>query len=171
MGRGMGFQGVGTGSGRWALGPSCSQALSQKLWLWLTSLPCHVLGPTCVDIMVSVQGGELLAVVPSEGVSSVAVVAPQPQLIILALGLQAEAGVFGKDFAARPVLHGHQQFVVALVRQPVDVLQAQPVLAIDVPKPLLGKTEESIREEQAVPSANRAPLSDAQPRTEETRNG
>lgn len=96
-----------------------------------------MLGPTCVDIVVSVQGGELLAVVPSEGVASVAVVAPQPQLVILALGLQAEAGVFRKDFAARPVLHGHQQFVVALVRQPVDVLQAQPVLAVNVAKPLL----------------------------------
>lgn len=82
------------------------------------------MGPTCVDVMVSVQGGELLAVMPSKGVTSIAMVAPQPQLIILALGLQAEAGIFCKDFAARPVLHGHQQFVVALVRQPVDVLQA-----------------------------------------------
>lgn len=95
--------------------------------------------------MVSVQGGELLAVVPGEGVTSVAVVAPQPQLIILALRLQAEAGIFCEDLAARPVLHGHQQFVVALVCQPINVLQAQPVLAVNVPKPLLGKTRKSIR--------------------------
>lgn len=104
--------------------------------------------------MVSVQGGELLAVVPGEGVASVAVVAPQPQLVVLALRLQAEAGIFCKDLAARPVLHGHQQFVVALVRQPVNVLQAQPVLAIDVPEPLLGKTCESVSEECAAPSAS-----------------
>jgi hypothetical protein len=33
-----------------------------------------------------------------------------------------------------------------LVRQPVDVLQAQPVLTIDVPKPLLGKIQrDSVR--------------------------
>lgn len=121
--------------------------------------------------MVSVQSGELLAIVPREGVTSVAMVAPQPQLIILALRLQAEAGVFCKDFAARPVLHGHQQFVVALVRQPVDILQAQPVLTINVPKPLLGKTEESIREQYTVPSVSGAPLWDAQSWTEETRNG
>ena len=88
--------------------------------------------------MVSVQGGELLAVVPGEGVASVTMVAPQPQLVILALRLQAEAGILCKDLAARSVLHGHQQLVVALVRQPVNVLQAQPVLAVNVPKPLLG---------------------------------
>lgn len=105
--------------------------------------------------MVSVQGGELLAVVPGEGVASVAMVAPQPQFIILALGLQAEAGIFCKDLAARPVLHGHQQLVVALVRQPVNVLQTQPVLAIDVPEPLLGETWESISEGEAGPPAGR----------------
>lgn len=111
--------------------------------------------------MVSVQGGELLAIVPGEGVTSVAMVAPQPKFIILALRLQAEAGIFGKDLAARPVLHGHQQFVVALVRQPVNVLQAQPVLAVNVPKPLLGETEARINEDGAVRSASRAPLSAA----------
>lgn len=129
------------------------------LWLPFTSFPCPPPGfdstaPTCVDIVVSVQGGELLAVVPGEGVPSVAVVAPQPQLVVLALRLQAEAGIFCKDLAARPVLHGHQQFVVALVRQPVNVLQAQPVLAVNVPEPLLGKTWESVSQECAAPSAS-----------------
>lgn len=159
---------TGTGSGSWALGSSRSQALKSGLWLWLTSSLCPPPGfdstsPTCVDIVVSVQGGKLLAVVPGEGVASVAMVAPQPQLVILALRLQAEAGIFCKDLAARPVLHGHQQFVVALVRQPVNVLQAQPVLAVDVPKPLLGKTQGSISEDGAVPSAIRAWLLEAQP--------
>lgn len=147
----------------------CGQAAgpwSPGLWLWLTALPCpppgfDSTGPTCVDIMVSVQGSELLAVVPGEGVTSVAMVAPQPQLVILALRLQAEAGIFCKDLAARPVLHGHQQFVVALVCQPVNVLQAQPVFAINVPKPLLGKTWESVSEEHAAFLASRAQLPDA----------
>lgn len=105
--------------------------------------------------MISVQGGELLAIVPCKGVTRIAVVAPQPQLIILALRFQAEAGVFCKDFAAGPVLHGHQEFVVALVRQPVNVLQAQPVFAINVPKPLLGKTRESVNVGPTVPAASR----------------
>lgn len=118
--------------------------------------------PTCVDVVVSVQGGELLAVVPREGVASVAMVAPQSQLVILALRLQAEAGILCKDLAARPVLHGHQQLVVALVRQPVNILQAQPVLAVNVPKPLLGKMRESISEEYSVCSASWAQLSAAQ---------
>lgn len=110
--------------------------------------------PTCVDVVVSVQGGELLAVVPGEGVASVAMVAPQPQLVILAFRLQAEAGILCKDLAARPVLHGHQQLVVALVRQPVNVLQAQPVLAVNVPKPLLGKMRRaSVRNTQCAQPA------------------
>lgn len=93
----------------------------------------------------------MLAIVPGEGVPSVAMVASQPQFIILALRLQAEAGILCKDLAARPILHGHQQFVVALVRQPVNVLQAQPVLTVDVPKPLLGETQESVSEDYASP--------------------
>lgn len=92
---------------------------------------------SCVDIVVPVQGGELFAVVPGKGVTCIAVIAPQPKLIVLALWLQSEASVFCKDLAARPVLHGYKQFVVALVRQPVDIFQAQPVFAVDVPKSLL----------------------------------
>lgn len=173
MGRGQRHGPLGSRNGVGPLGPGTSLFPGPKseALAWPTSLPCPVLGPTCVDIVVSVQGGELLAVVPSEGVASVAVVAPQPQLVILALRLQAEAGVFRKDFAARPVLHGHQQFVVALVRQPVDVLQAQPVLAVNVAKPLLRKTEESVRGEPVVPSAGRAPLLGAQRGTEGASGG
>lgn len=101
---------------------------------------------SCVDIMVPVQGGKLFAVVPGKGVACIAMITPQPQLIVLAFWLQSETGILSKDFTARPVLHGYQQFVVALVRQPVDVLQAQPVLTIDVPKPLLGKIQrDSVR--------------------------
>lgn len=155
-GGGVGLR--GQAAGPWGPGP----------WLWLAALASPLpgfdsTGPTCVDIMVSVQSGELLAIVPGEGVTSVAMVAPQPQLVILAFRLHAEAGIFCKDLAARPVLHGHQQLVVALVRQPVNVLQAQPVLAIDVPKPLLGTTWESISEGHAVLSARSAPLLGAQP--------
>lgn len=96
--------------------------------------------------MVPVQGGELFAVVPGKGVACVAMITPQPQLIVLAFWLQSEASILSKDLAAGPVLHGYQQFVVALVCQPVDVLQAQPVLTIDVPKPLLGKVQrDSVR--------------------------
>lgn len=131
---------------------SCSRPWSQGLYGWWVSHPHSTprLGstfPTCVDIMIPVQSGELFAVVPGKGVACVAMVAPQPQLIVLALWFQAEASIFCKDLAARPVLHGHKQFVVALVCQPIDVLQAQPVFAIDVPKPLLGKTQESVSEE------------------------
>lgn len=156
-GRRSGPSRAGAGPGSRILGP-CHPGL----WLPFTSFPCPPPGfdstaPTCVDIVVSVQGGELLAVVPGEGVPSVAVVAPQPQLVVLALRLQAEAGIFCKDLAARPVLHGHQQFVVALVRQPVNVLQAQPVLAVNVPEPLLGKTWASVSQECAAPSASGRP--------------
>lgn len=165
MGRGRDIQEVGTG-----LESSCSQALGwgALALVWLTSFPCPAPGldstfPTCVDVMISVQGGELLAVVPGEGVTRIAMVAPQPQLIILALWLQAEAGIFCKDLAAGPVLHGHQQFVVALVCQPVNVLQAKPVLAVNVPKPLLGKIRDSMSVELVV-SPPAAWWPDPQPR-------
>lgn len=117
------------------------------------ALPTPPLGfvsafPTCVDVMVSVQSGELLAIVPGEGVARVAMVTSQPQPVKLALRFQAEAGILCEDLAARPVLHGHQQLVVALVREPVNILQPQPVLAIDVPEPLLGRIPESISGER-----------------------
>lgn len=97
--------------------------------------------------MVPVQSGELFAVVPGKGVACVAMISPQPQLIVLILWFQAEASIFCKDLAARPVLHGYEKFVVALVCQPVDVFQAQPIFTVDVPKPLLRKTQESMSEE------------------------
>ena len=176
MGRGQRSGPSGDGNGVGQLGPGIFPFSGLGVrGSALTSFPCPVhgcdaTGPTCVDIMVPVQGGELLAIVPGKGVTSVAMVAPQPQLIILALRLQAEAGIFCEDLAARPVFHGHQQFVVALVRQPVNVLQAQPVLAVNVPKPLLGKTWASISEEYVVRSASRARLSAAQHQTERPGN-
>lgn len=92
---------------------------------------------TCIHIMVSVQRSELFAVVPGEGVSGVAMVAAHPEFVEVCLRLQPEAGVLCKHLPTRPVLQSHQQLVVPLVGQPVDVLQAQPILSIDVPKALL----------------------------------
>lgn len=87
--------------------------------------------------MVSVQCGELLAVVPGERVSGTAVVAAHSQPVEVSLRLDTEAGVLRKGLASGPVFQSHQQLVGALVGQPVDVLQAQPVFAINVSKPLL----------------------------------
>lgn len=87
--------------------------------------------------MVSVQCCELFAVVPGEGVPGVAMITSHPQLVEVGLGLHPEAGVLCKHLPARPVLQRDQQFVVCLVGQPVDVLQTQPVLAINIAKALL----------------------------------
>lgn len=87
--------------------------------------------------MVPVQGGELLPVVPGEGVPGAAVVSAHAQPVEVGLGLHAEAGVLREGLASGPVLQRHQQLVRALVGQPVDVLQAQPVLAVNVSEPLL----------------------------------
>ena len=93
--------------------------------------------PTGVAVLVAVQRGELLAVVAAEGVSGVALVGAQPQPVALGLGLQVEAAVLGVHLLARPVLQLHQQLVVALFPQVVDVVQTQPVLAIYVPEAFL----------------------------------
>ena len=87
--------------------------------------------------MVSVQGCKLFAIMPRKGVSSVAMVTSHPQLIEVCLRLQSEASVLCKHLSARPVLQSDEKFVVSLVRQPVDVLQPQPVLTIYVAKALL----------------------------------
>ena len=87
--------------------------------------------------MVPVQRGELLAVVPGEGVTGVPVVTSHPELVEVGLGLQPEAGVLGEHLLPGPVLQRDQQLIVGLVGQPVDVLQTQPVLSIDVTKALL----------------------------------
>ncbi len=92
---------------------------------------------TCIRIMVSVQCCELFAVMPGEGVAGVAMVTAHPQLVEIGLWLQSEAGVLCKHLPARPILQCDQQFVIPLVSQPVDVLQTQPVLAINVAKTLL----------------------------------
>lgn len=82
----------------------------------------HYIPLTCVDIMVSVQCGKLLAIVPGKRVSSVAMVSAHPQPIEVGLRLDAEAGILCKGLASSPVFQGHQQLVDALVSQPVDVL-------------------------------------------------
>lgn len=74
---------------------------------------------------------------PCQGVSSVAMVTSHPQLVEVCLWLQSEASVLCKHLSAGPVLQSDEQFVVSLVRQPVDVLQPQPVLTIYVAKTLL----------------------------------
>lgn len=94
--------------------------------------------------MVSVQSCKLFAVVPRQGVPGVAVVTSHPQLVEVRLGLQSEASVLCKHLPARPVLQRDQQLVVSLVRQPVDVLQPQPVLTIDVAKTLLRRRKQKL---------------------------
>ncbi|CAM2103436.1 unnamed protein product [Caretta caretta] len=54
---------------------------------------------TCVYIMVSIQCGELLPIVPSERIPSVAIVTTQSQLVIFTLWLQSETGIFSKYFS------------------------------------------------------------------------
>lgn len=87
--------------------------------------------------MVSVQCCKLFAVVPGEGVSSIAMVATHPELVEVGFRLNSETGIFCKNLSARPVLQCDQQFVVRLVRQPVDVLQTQPVFTVNIAKTLL----------------------------------
>lgn len=87
--------------------------------------------------MVSVQCCELFAVMPGERVSCVAMITAYPELVEVSLGLQSKAGIFSKHLPAWPVLQCDEQFVVSLVSQPVDVLQTQPVLTVDIAKTLL----------------------------------
>lgn len=94
---------------------------------------------TYEGVLVSIQGGELLAVVAAERVPGVALVGPQAQPEALALGLQMEAAVLSVDFLVHPVLQLHQQLVVPLPPQLVDALQAEPVLPIHVAKATLSQ--------------------------------
>lgn len=87
--------------------------------------------------MVPVQCGELFAVVPGERVPCVAVITAHSELVEVGLVLHSKTGVLRKHLPPRPVLQCDKQFIVSLVRQPVDVLQTQPVLAVDVSKTLL----------------------------------
>lgn len=73
--------------------------------------------------MVSVQCGELLAVMPGKGVPSIAVVPTHPQSVGVRLSFNAETSVLCKGLASSPVFQGHQQLVGALVCQPVDVFK------------------------------------------------
>lgn len=95
--------------------------------------------------MVSVQCCKLFAIVPCKGVSGVAMVTPDPQLVEVGLGLQSEASILCKHLPAGPVLQRDEQFVVSLVGQPVDVLQPQPVLTVYVAKTLLWRGKQKIR--------------------------
>lgn len=72
--------------------------------------------------MVPVQCGKLLAVVPGKGVSGIAMVATHSQPVEVGLRFDTEAGVLCIGLVSGPVFQGHQQLVVALVGQPVDVL-------------------------------------------------
>lgn len=72
--------------------------------------------------MVSVQCGELFAIVPGERVPGVAMITTHSELVEVGLVLHSKAGVLGKHLPPRPVLQCDEQFIVPLVRQPVDVL-------------------------------------------------
>lgn len=94
---------------------------------------------TYEGVLVSVQGGELLAVVAAERVPGIALVDPQTQPEALALRLQVEAAVLSVDLLVHPVLQLHQQLVVPLPPQLVDALQAEPVLPVHVAKATLSQ--------------------------------
>ena len=87
--------------------------------------------------MISIQCCELFAIMPSERVTSIAMVTAHPQPVEVSFRLHSEAGILCKYLPTRPVLQRDEQFVVCLVRQPVDVFQAQPVLTVNVAKSLL----------------------------------
>lgn len=74
--------------------------------------------------MVPVQCGKLLAVVPGKRVSSIAMVSAHSKPVEVLLRFDTEAGILCKGLAPCPVFKGHQEFVVALVGQPVDVLES-----------------------------------------------
>lgn len=101
---------------------------------------------TYEGVLVSIQGGELFAVVAAERVPGVALVGPQSQAEALALGLQVEAAVLSVDFLVHPVLQLHQQLVVPLPPQLVDALQAEPVLPIHVAKAALREIKREVAE-------------------------
>lgn len=94
---------------------------------------------TWEGVLVSIQSGELFAVVAAQRVPGIALVGSQPQAVPLALGLQVEAAVLSVDLLAHPVLQLHQQLVVTLSSQLVDAFQAEPVFPIDVSKAALSQ--------------------------------
>lgn len=93
--------------------------------------------PTRVAVLVPIQSGEGLVVVPRQGVPRSALVKSQTEAVPVALWFQVEAAVFCKHLAALPVLQSHSQLIFGLFSEPVQVLQAEPVLSIQVPKALL----------------------------------
>lgn len=72
--------------------------------------------------MISVQCGKLLAIVPGKRVSSISMVPANLKPIEFSLRFDTEAGVLCESLASGPVFQGHQQLVVGLLSQPVDVL-------------------------------------------------
>lgn len=95
---------------------------------------------TCVAVLVSVQSGEGLVVVPRQGVSCRALVLSQPQSVPVALRLQVEAVVLCEHLPALPVLQSHPELIRGLFSHPVEVFQAEPVLPVKVPEALLQHT-------------------------------
>lgn len=71
---------------------------------------------------------------PGKRVSSIAVVLAEPQAVVVTLGLQGEAVVAGAGPTPSPVLHEHQQLVLAAAGELVYRFQAQPVLTIRPPE-------------------------------------
>lgn len=91
-------------------------------------------GQTCVAVLVSIQSGESLVVVPWQRVPCVAAVLAQPQPVPVALWFQAEAVILGKNLSTLPVLQHDPQFVLGLFGHPVEMFQTEPVFSIQVPK-------------------------------------
>ncbi|KAG9337819.1 hypothetical protein JZ751_027470 [Albula glossodonta] len=81
--------------------------------------------------------GEGFVIVPREGVPGIAMILAEAQSVPVALRLQAEMVILSENLPALPVLQHNPQAVVCLGTQPIKVLQAEPVLSIQVSKPLL----------------------------------
>lgn len=65
----------------------------------------------------------------------------QAQSVPVALRLQVEAVVLSERLPSLPVLQRHAQLVPGLFCEPVEMLQSEPVLSVQVPKALLFHTE------------------------------
>lgn len=96
--------------------------------------------PTRKGVLVTIQRGEVLAVVTAEGVAGVALIGAEPQPVTFSLGLDVEAAVLRIHLLPGPVLQLYHQLIVALFPQVVDIFQANPVFTVDVPKAFLKRT-------------------------------
>lgn len=106
----------------------------EKKWSWTYEvIPEHRASEqeqTQVAVLVPIQRGEGLVVVPWEGVPCIALVLSQTQAVPVALWFQVEAVVFCKHVPALPVLQGHSQLIFSLFSEPVEVFQTEPVLSV-----------------------------------------